>query len=172
MKLKGFDSILVRLKAARHPAQKTHHRRFDSILVRLKGITSTNALTNSFKFRFHTGSIKRLSDNLENIIRDPLNPCQVNFSLFNFQSWFAVNLWLCKFSGRLTASGGMWVYRYNCLKLACLWSAGNGDFGKVDSKSSIYIFSEDVSTIGLSRDFYLRPWPPYSPIVHRVVGRW
>ena len=56
-----FDSILVRLKALARPIEKNTVMCFDSILVRLKESSSVRSSISSSRFRFHTGSIKRVT---------------------------------------------------------------------------------------------------------------
>ena len=56
-----FDSILVRLKVrAIDEHREIAMLRFDSILVRLKAGCRSGKMTDMAKFRFHTGSIKRI----------------------------------------------------------------------------------------------------------------
>ena len=62
----GFDSILVRLKAALLSAVDAAAACFDSILVRLKVPTDIAEFVSPFLFRFHTGSIKSDFQLLEN----------------------------------------------------------------------------------------------------------
>ena len=58
LRIRGFDSILVRLKAWWKRPSLYEIARFDSILVRLKGEKMNGEQTVKIKFRFHTGSIK------------------------------------------------------------------------------------------------------------------
>ena len=62
----SFDSILVRLKGG--AVSHTHlFLCFDSILVRLKASISDSACVNVTVFRFHTGSIKSLARETQQI---------------------------------------------------------------------------------------------------------
>ena len=56
------------------------------------------------RFQFHTGSIKRLYENRDYIIRDPDGTRQVNFYFPHFLGSSAVNLQSCTFAGRSTAT--------------------------------------------------------------------
>ena len=57
-----FDSILVRLKAKKSGLLRVVLMGFDSILVRLKDSPRDSNVVDADAFRFHTGSIKRKSN--------------------------------------------------------------------------------------------------------------
>ena len=57
----SFDSILVRLKSALPEVDLAVAGRFDSILVRLKDRIHASRKQKKNAFRFHAGSIKRVS---------------------------------------------------------------------------------------------------------------
>ena len=77
---------------------------FNSKLVRLKGFYTVNGYVGQVKFQFQTGSIKRLYENHNHMIRDPYGTCQVGFYMYHFRDRFAVDQQSRKFSGGSTAS--------------------------------------------------------------------